>query len=148
MAAGAAAAVPRPSRRGSWRTQLARLLEDALHSIDASPGLASRLPRAFLTPAGLELSEAGMAILLEAGFSRAAAASAWRALWSYTYGFAMFRVESHGSVRAAVAVLPEGSYPALASAGDELAAALADDGEFGAGLAKLLDGLEGALRAG
>jgi hypothetical protein len=100
------------------------------------------LPRAFLTPAGLELSEAGMAILLRAGFSKADAASAWRALWSYTYGFAMFRVESRRSVRAAVAVLPEDRYPALAAAGDELAAALADDGQFGRGLERLLDGLD------
>ena len=142
MAAGAAAGVTRPSRRGSWRTQIAALLEDAQRSIDASPGLASRLPRAFLTPAGLELSEAGMAILLRAGFSKADAASAWRALWSYTYGFAMFRVESRRSVRAAVAVLPEDRYPALAAAGDELASALADDGQFGRGLERLLDGLD------
>jgi AcrR family transcriptional regulator len=147
MAAGAAADVARPSRRGSWRTQMATLLEDAQRAIDASPGLAGRLPRAFLTPSGLKLSEAGMGILLRAGFSNEAAASAWRALWSYTYGFAMFQVESRRSVRAAVAVLPEDEYPALATAGDDLAAALADDGEFTAGLDKLLDGLESALPA-
>src|SRR5215212_1615894 len=53
MAAAAAADVARPSRRGSWRTQITALLEDAQRSIGASPGLAGRLPRAFLTPAGL-----------------------------------------------------------------------------------------------
>jgi AcrR family transcriptional regulator len=147
MAAAAAADVARPSRRGSWRTQITALLEDAQRSIGASPGLAGRLPRAFLTPAGLTLSDAGMGILISAGFPSADAASAWRALWSYTYGFAMFRVESQRSVRAAVAALPEDEYPVLAEAGDEFAAALADDHQFGSGLQRLLDGLESALPA-
>jgi AcrR family transcriptional regulator len=143
MAAGtAAAAASQPPARGSWRTQMRALLGDAQHSIAGSPGLAGRLPRAFLTPSGLTLSEAGMAILLRAGFSHAGAASAWRALWSYTYGFATFAVESERGVRSAVAALQEEDYPALATAGEELAAALADPDEFVTGLERLMDGLQ------
>jgi AcrR family transcriptional regulator len=120
-----------PSTRGSWRAQLTRLLEDARARLAADPaGLASRLPRAFFAPGVLRFSEAGMAILLAAGFSEREAARAWRALWSYTFGFATFNVEPAGWLAGA-------EHPALL-------AAFADDGEFGAGLERLLDGLERA----
>ena len=142
MAAAVAGGVSPPARSGPWRERLHELLRGAERSIAASPGLADRLPRGFLTPDALRLSEAGLAILGDAGFAPERAARAWRALWSYTYGFATFRVESARSVRAAVAGLPEGDYPALASAGDHLAAAFADDGEFEEGLDRLLDGFE------
>ena len=147
MAADVAGRVSRPQRRGSWRAQMLALLSDAERSIAASPGLADRLPRAFLTPDALRLSEAGIAILKEAGFADVEAASAWRALWSYTFGSATFRVESARSVRAAVAALPDDGYPALAGAANELAAAFADDDEFEAGLNRMLDGLEQKLGA-
>src|SRR4051812_37839034 len=147
MAADAAGAVARPRGSAAWRTQIRTLLADAERSIASSSGVAGRLPRAFLTPSGLRLSETGMAILLDAGFSTRAAASAWRALWSYTFGFATFRVESARAMRAAVAALAEDEYPSLAASGDEVAAALADDAEFEAGLDQLLDGLERTRRA-
>ena len=67
---------------------------------------------------------------------------AWRALWSYTFGFATFGLGSPRAVRAAVAGLHEGEYPALAEAGDAFAGALASREEFAAGLDRLLDGLE------
>jgi AcrR family transcriptional regulator len=145
MAAGTAGAVSLPSKRGSWRAQIQSLLGGVRQSLEASPGLAVRLPRAFLTPDGLELSESGMAILMRAGFPPRDAASAWRALWSYTFGFATFAVESERSVRAAVAALPEDEFPALAGAGAEFAAGLAARAEFETGLGRLLDGLEAQL---
>ena len=142
MAAGVVGSVSRPRRSGSWRAQLHTLLGDANRSIAASPGLAGRLPRGFLTPDALKLSEAGMATLTQAGFSAAEAAGAWRALWSYTFGFATFRVESRRGVRAALAALPEDEYPALTASVDELADALASDEEFSRGLDRMLDALE------
>ena len=148
MAAEVAGGVSRPPRRGSWRTQLHALLADAESSIAASPGLADRLPRGFVTPEALRLSEAAMSILADAGFRPAEAAGAWRALWSYTFGFATFRVESQRAVRAALAALPEEDYPALATAGDELSVAFVSDDEFGRGLDRLLDTLERELEAG
>jgi AcrR family transcriptional regulator len=130
----------------SWREQLHALLEEAARRLAASPGLAPRLPRAFLSEGALSLPEAGVGILLEAGFAPEEAASAWRALWSYTFGFATFSADSARAVRAAVAALPEDEYPALATAGEPLAEALASDDEFAPGLDRLLDGL--ASRAG
>src|SRR4051812_25800393 len=107
LAAEAVGAVPEPSAGASWGVRMRALLADAERLVAESPGVAARLPNAFLTPGGLRLSEAGMAVLLEAGFTPAAAASAWRALWTYTYGSATFRVESGRAVRSAVAALPE-----------------------------------------
>jgi AcrR family transcriptional regulator len=146
MAADGFEQVSEPVAGESWRAQMHALLDEAARSITASPGLAARLPRAFLTQGALKLPEAGMAILSAAGFAPDEAASAWRALWSYTFGFATFRAESARGVRAAIAALPEDGYPALAAAGDSLADALASDDEFATGLDRLLDGLE--ARAG
>ena len=147
MAATAAADVKRPSTQGSWRAQLHELLSDAERSIAAAPGLADRLPRAFLTPDALRLSEAGMAILTGAGFPAASAARAWRVLWSYTFGYATFRLESARGVKAAVAALPDEGYPVLAETADEVAAAFAGDDSFGDGLNRVLDGIEQDLGA-
>lgn len=117
MAASALGNVARPNRRGSWRTQMRRLLEDAHRSLADSPGLTPRLPRAFMTPEALKLTEAGVAILTEAGFGPDEAASSWRALWSYTFGFATSQV------------------------------AEAEDAEFEYGLDRMLDGIEARLAA-
>jgi AcrR family transcriptional regulator len=128
VAASSAETFELPSRRGSWRTQMRHLLGDARARLAADPaGLASRLPRTFFEPGSLRLSEAGMAILLSAGLSEREAASAWRTLWSYTFGFATFTV-------APVAWLPDAEYPALAEV-------FADDQQFEQGLERLLDSL-------
>jgi AcrR family transcriptional regulator len=128
VAANAAEEFEVPSTRGSWRTRIARLLDDARRRIEADPaGLASRLPRTFFEPGVLRFSDAGMEILVGAGFSEREAASAWRALWSYTFGFATFS--------AAPVAWPAGAkHPALMDA-------FADEGEFAAGLERLLDSL-------
>jgi TetR/AcrR family transcriptional regulator, tetracycline repressor protein len=142
MAADLIEQLPELARGGSWRERMHGLLEETARRLADAPGLAARLPRAFLAEGALRLPEAGMAILLDAGFERAHAASAWRALWSYTFGFATFGIESARAVRAAVAGLHEDEYPALADAGEAYADALSSDDEFAAGLDRLLDGLE------
>jgi AcrR family transcriptional regulator len=131
VAASRAEAFELPSRRGSWRTQMRHLLADARVRLEADPaGLAGRLPRTFFEPGSLRLSEAGMAILLSAGFSEREAASAWRTLWSYTFGFATFTV-------AQVVWRADAEYPALAEV-------FADDQQFEEGLERLLDSLAGS----
>jgi hypothetical protein len=147
MAAAVAGGVSRPPRTGSWRVQMRALLADAQRSIAASPGLADRLPRGFLTPDALKLTEAGLAILTGAGLSPRDAAEAWRVLWSYTFGFATFRVASARGVRAALVALPDEDYPTLARVGDELAAVFAADEQFDSGLERLLDALEPGIAA-
>jgi TetR/AcrR family tetracycline transcriptional repressor len=142
MAADVIDRVAAPRRGGSWREQLHALLEGARRAIAASPVVAERLPGAFLREGAFRLPEAGMTILMEAGVEPGEAARAWRAVWSYTFGFASFAAESERAARAAIASLPEDGYPTLAGAGDELAAVLADDDQFAIGLDRLLDGLE------
>ncbi|MDQ6915440.1 MAG: TetR/AcrR family transcriptional regulator C-terminal domain-containing protein, partial [Actinomycetota bacterium] len=125
---------------------------EAQRTIAADPsGLAARLPRAFLTPGGLRLPEAGLAILDRAGFAAPEAVSAWRALWSYTFGFATFDVAPAGEeglrrARTAIAALPDDRYPSVRAAAGELAGALTDEREFARGLDRLLDGLEPLLK--
>jgi AcrR family transcriptional regulator len=142
IAARAAGAVVLPDDAESWRERLRALL----HAVAGNPA-AGDLARAFLTPEALRLSEAALTILDEAGFPRADAVSAWRALWAYTYGFATFRVaptaaEARRRTRTAIAALPDEDYPALLAAAAEMSASLADDDEFDRGLDRLLDGIE------
>jgi TetR/AcrR family tetracycline transcriptional repressor len=150
LAASAAGEVSPPRAGASWREQMLELLQQARAAMGADTG--SRLPRAFLTPPVLRISEAGLAILEEAGFDADEAARAWRALWSYTYGFATFALapseaEARRRVRSALAALPEEDYPALTAAADELAAAFASDEEFERGLERILDGLASRAEA-
>src|SRR3954454_6409411 len=151
IAARAAADVPLPSDAQSWRAQLRALLDGARRAMARDPaGIGGSLARAFLTPEALRLSEAALSILGAAGLAKGEAASAWRALWSYTYGFAMFRVaptadETLRATRAAIAVLPDEDYPALLSAAGEMSASLADENEFHYGLDRLLDGITAGI---
>ena len=150
MAAHSAApSAAAPDADASWRDRLKALLREAQRQITASPEIGSRIPRAFLEPEPLRLTEAGIGILREAGFTTAQAASAWRALYSYTFGFATFRLaptpeEAGRRVRVAVAGLPKSEYPAIAEAADDLGDAFATD-EFDFGIDRLLDGLEARL---
>ena len=146
MAAGAAGRTRALSPGDSWQEQIRALLSGAQEALAGAAGLGNRLPRAFLDPQALDLSETGLRILASAGFSPSEAARAWRALWSYTFGFATFRLaptpdEAVRRVKAAVAALPASDYPALTEAGDDLADAFAADAEFEFGLDRLLDGL-------
>src|SRR4051812_25991367 len=105
VAATTAASVELPTGGASWRDQLASLLRGA-HEAGGS------LARAFLTPEALGLSEAGLTILVGAGLDKREAASAWRALWSYTYGSATFALaptsdETRRRTRAAIAGLDD-----------------------------------------
>jgi TetR/AcrR family transcriptional regulator, tetracycline repressor protein len=144
VAESAAEGLTVPANRASWRNQMRQLLHEARRVLGADAGgLATRLPRAILSPGLLKLSEAGLTILDRAGFDREEAARAWRAILSYTFGFTATAVagDAERLTRAAIASLPEDEYPALSAAANELAAALAAEEEFDHGLDSLLDGL-------
>ena len=151
IAAEAVGDIRLPDAAASWRERIAALLGEARTALATPSATGGRVPRAFLTPEGLRLPEAGLAILRDAGFDGAEAASAWRALWSYTFGFATFSLgpspaEALRQARTAMAALPDDRYPVLADAGPALAAALADEQEFERGLDLLLDGIEARKR--
>jgi AcrR family transcriptional regulator len=80
--------VARPSP-GPWREQMGGLMAGVRESLGAEGlRLGERLPRALLTPGAARLAEDGLRILAEAGFDADDAPRAWRALLSYTLGFA------------------------------------------------------------
>ena len=148
IAGSAANRIAVPSTEGSWRVQLRELLHAARDAFALDPaGLAGHLPRAFLAPEMLQMSESALAILRGAGLPDDEAANAWRALWSYAFGFTVFRLagspeEAQRAARTAVAGLSDEEYPSLAAAGEEFAAAFADEDRFDYGLERLLDGIE------
>jgi AcrR family transcriptional regulator len=145
LADSAAVGLEVPSVRASWRNQMKSLLREARRVLGSD--LASRLPRAMVSPGLLRMSEAGLAILEQAGFDKRQAATAWRALLSYTFGFSTTSMTGDAArrTRAAIAALPEDDFPSLHAAADELAAVLAADDEFDHGLDSLLDGIEASL---
>jgi AcrR family transcriptional regulator len=142
LAGSAADALAAPDSSASWRARMHALLGEARHVLGPDrSGVATRLPGI------LKLSEAGLTILSDAGLEEQRAASAWRALLSYTFGFATTSVREEAGMlraRAAIAALPDDGYPALHAAAPELAAALTADEEFARGLDIVLDGLEAA----
>jgi AcrR family transcriptional regulator len=83
MAEAAAERVSLPSARGSWRTQMQKLLDESRRALGGQPA-----SRALPAPAGRRLSEAGLGILRDAGLDEQDAARAWRALFAYALGFA------------------------------------------------------------
>lgn len=136
---------------GPWRPQIRELMVDLRTALLQHPSLvALRLQRPLLTPGALRLTEAGMEILVRAGFSKVEAARAYRALFVYTFGFAAFSnattahdVRDRGHSQ--LAAVPAEQYPRVAGAASELADVLVGDEPFEYGLDRLLDGLQGTL---
>jgi TetR/AcrR family tetracycline transcriptional repressor len=137
-----------PSERGPWKRQLVLLMTEIRRSVERHPtALSVRRARPLMSPGVLRGSEVGLRILQRAGLSTADATSAWRALFSYTLGFASFSSEvatedARRHARAALAALPEDEFPALSAAIPEAVAAMGGDAQFEFGLGCLVDGLE------
>jgi AcrR family transcriptional regulator len=87
LADGAVDSLALPSGRANWRNQLRTLLNETRRALATDAGtVAGRLPRALAAP---RLTDAGVSILARAGFRERDATAAWRALLSYTAGFAL-----------------------------------------------------------
>jgi AcrR family transcriptional regulator len=93
----AAERIAPPGDRGSWRSQLSRLLGRARAVFATHPaGSRLRLRGGSLTPAAAEIHHAGMGILTRAGFGPEEAERAWAALLSYTAGAAALETDDAG----------------------------------------------------
>jgi hypothetical protein len=110
---------------------------------------AIRLRGPLLGSGPLRLTEAAMEILEEAGFDRSSAVRAYRALFVFTYGFAVYIPDAAPEVerraRESLLALPAAEFPRLVEAADEAAGTLTGAEPFEWGLARLLDGLEAQL---
>ena len=136
---------------GGWREQILDLLHEARAALGREPaGLSTLFTRAMLTPGALRISEAGLRILQDAGFEPGEAARAWRALCGYAFGASGFEDDASSEAavrraRSALAGLSADEFPALTTAGDGFARALASREALEYGLERLLDGLEARL---
>lgn len=137
---------------GTWKERLRELMRGVHEHLGRHPsGVRIRLVRPMLSPRALQITEAGLAILEGAGFDRANAARAYRALFTYTFGFASFNSPEHPEearrhTKAALTALAPDEYPTLSEAASEAADTVAGDTQFAFGLDRLLDGLEEQLR--
>lgn len=141
-----------PTKRGSWRSQIGTLMREIRTTLAEHPiGILLRRQRPMWSPGALRVSEAGLRILRDAGFSKADAARGYRTLFNYTFGFAAFSPadvsdELRQGALAALAALPRDQYPAQTEAASELAEAVGGEAQFQYGLDLLLDGMEARLR--
>jgi AcrR family transcriptional regulator len=83
--------------RGSWRSRMLGLLGDTRTMLGSDPeGLRTRFPRALETEGMVKLTEAGIAILEDAGLPSEDAARAWHALFGYAFGAASLGADDAG----------------------------------------------------
>ena len=132
---------------GPWKAQLRALLLSMRQSLAEHPGVVElRFKRPIVSPGALELTEAAMLILRDAGFDSRTAARVYRVLFIYTFGFSAFgpgdEAADSEQTKTAIEALPPDRFPALSAAADEAAAAMADQTLFEFGLDLLLDSVE------
>ena len=116
-------------------------------------GVLIRESGPILGPEALRVSDEGVRILVEAGFSHRDAAFAYRSIFLFTFGHAAFNVGADDSaqrlrMRGALAALPPEQFPALSTDIDDFVDAATGDAAFRYGLERLLDGLAPLAREG
>jgi AcrR family transcriptional regulator len=131
-----------------WKEQLAVLARALFHAGLRHPILArERFDRPLQSPGAMLVTDRAIALLLEAGLSKADAVAAFKALLVHTLGAAAFAAsEARPEVRRAAAAghgsVPAEELPAMAAVAGQFTAALGGDQAFELGLAALLDGIE------
>jgi AcrR family transcriptional regulator len=131
-----------------WRLGLAELARALFDAGVRHPSLArERFDRPLQSPGALRVTDCAIALLLEAGLSKADAVAAFKALLIQSLGAAVFAAsESRPEVRARAgarhAALAADEVPAMAAVAGELTAALGGDEAFELGLTALLDWIE------
>ena len=133
---------------GPWRERLRRVAHDMRQGLAAHPSLVQlRLRRPIMTPGAMRAPEAGLHALREAGLGDADAATAFRVIFLYAFGFAGFSApevtdELRAYGRAALTALPPEDYPTVWSMLPELTETLGGERQFELGLELILDGIE------
>ena len=136
---------------GDFREQVrahARAVRRLLEQHPAIAMLRTREPS--FQPAGFRLTEPALQILLDAGFPPDEAVRAFRALFVHTIGSMLLgprapTPEERRTARAALHLLPEDEFPAIAATADAMAASISGPELFDYGLERILDGLEARL---
>jgi AcrR family transcriptional regulator len=150
--AAVADAAPPSEMPAAWREAIELVVQTVHDLLSRHPALVTiRLQRPVLRPEALQFGERIMGLLIGAGFEVEHAASAFRLLFTYVFGFAGLSPqatteEARQQAAHAVAVLPTGDHPVLTQHAGPFAQAMAGEEAFGFGLNRILDGLETFLR--
>ena len=145
-----AARIAQVASDGPWKSRLRELAIEMQRSHLAHPAVIGlRMRRPLLSEGALDVTERGMSILREAGFSKGESARLYRLLFIFTFGFSAFgpigREGERELAREALAGLPADRYPALVDAQEEAWDVMASHDLFEFGLDRLLDGFEQLL---
>lgn len=141
----------RPGTEGGWQEQMRAVVDAAHRTLTRHPALVQiRFRQPILRPDALRFAEAVIGILREAGVEAHEAASAFRLIFTYTFGFAGLspaRATDQARKQAAnaAAALPADEFPNLTATAAEWTQAMAGSDQFHYGLDRILDGLQAKL---
>jgi AcrR family transcriptional regulator len=144
----AAPEIELPVAAGAWKDQLGALARAIFDVAVAHPSLATeRFKRPLQSAGALRVSNAAIALLLEAGLSNEDAVAAFKTILIHALGAAWFvtsesRPETRHTATARHAELSRNELPAMVAVGPELTAALGGSQAFEFGLETLLAGIE------
>lgn len=136
---------------GTWRQQLRTVVGAAHRTLSRHPALVQiRFRQPILRPDALRFGERLVGILTEAGFPPPDAASAFRLIFTYTFGFAGLSPlagapAARERAAAAAASLDPDRFPYLTATADHWTQAMAGSEQFYYGLDRILDGLAARL---
>jgi AcrR family transcriptional regulator len=149
----AAGGVRQPPRHdGPWEDTLRAVARGMRAGLARHPSLIElRLRRPIGGPRAFRFTEAAMAALLDAGFDRAEAARAFRAIFLYVFGTVAFNEgelsdESRRRANALAGALPPDEFPLVSGMGAEVAETLGGDDQFEYGLDVVLAGIASRLQ--
>jgi AcrR family transcriptional regulator len=135
-----------------WKEQLTDLARALFDAALRHPSVArERFERPLQSPGAMLITDRTIALLLEAGLSKADAVASFKAILIHTLGAAAIaaseaRPDVQGRAAERHAIVPADQFPVIAEVAGELTDALGGDQAFELGLSALLDGIE--FRAG
>ena len=144
--------VSEAERAESWKPRMRALMVGLRERLLEHPAFVElRYRRTLQSPGALHITEAGMRILIGAGFGSREAAEIYRILFVYTFGFSAFgpgrrSATDRAESLEAIGALPRERFPALVGAMEEAVETMADETLYEVGLDALLDGLEQRAR--
>jgi len=140
-----------PGAEGSWQEQMRAVVGAAHRTLTRHPALVQiRFREPILRPDALRFGERIIGILREAGFEAAEAASAFRLIFTYMFGFAGLSPAGNTArarneaATAATALRPD-KFPNLTATASEWTHAMGGTDQFHYGLDRILDGLQARL---
>jgi hypothetical protein len=142
-----------PPFEGTWRDQVRQFAAYSDELFARHPSVVEIWARQpVLGRTSLRNVEAGVRILVAAGFEPEEAVKAFRLLVTYIFGFALFSMPrsapgARESTRSALGSLPVEDYARLRETAEPFSGAMVGDEAFAYGLERILDGLEASLEA-